>query len=241
MPVFPCRVFVAIALLISQVLVLTGCAGGVPASRSWASQSLKRPVNAPITQEDEGTILALATESLEYERASGFSDVRSAPLTPEEIDGARLGEMDRGYRIIPAELASDGTIFGATRVADENAVSVPVIVGERYIAELGFERIDGQWEPRSTGCEAPHQDLARAEVNRAIPGALGGSPEETRSVNVDGSLWVIAKRGSREAAGLIDVYAYGCFGDTSVSLPSAGSVLTDVEFRALLREMKPRQ
>lgn len=222
---------IAAVLALTAVMALTGCARVM-------QPGVRNPERVTITAEDEQAILALAGRSLRMERDNRFADVAATAITAAEAERAGLGDVELRFRIVPSQLAAEKSLFDATLLSTRASVSVPVLMDERRLAEFDFEKVEGRWQPGSTGSEAPHHDQALAKVNVALTKALGGKPDETRWTYVDGSLWLVAKREDREAAGLIDPLAYGSFGDLSVKLPPPGTVLTDVEFRALLATMR---
>jgi len=193
-----------------------------------------------LSQEDRRAVLAVATGELNQERATLFADVRESPVSALEAKRAVLGEIEFGHYIVPAELTSEPSIFSAVRLRSPTYVTVPVLLEGRTLATFDFEKSNDGWDWGSTGCESSHTDRANARVEQALTTALGGTPDATLAVDVTGSSWLIAARGDQEVAGYVQPYAYGTFGDVSVQLPAAGTVLTSAEFRALLANMKPQ-
>jgi hypothetical protein len=144
------------------------------------------------------------------------------------------------YLLKPTLAGIEGGIFQATTEQSDSA-GVPILLGDRQIGELWFDQTSAGWQPGSVGTESSARNSERESIQQAFVKILGGQPEEVRDVNVFGSSWLFARRGTHEAAGLLATNGYYEFSLGKMpELPSPGMALTGAEFTALARRMRGR-
>jgi hypothetical protein len=238
------------AAMSALFLVLTACgtqpagvraASGVPSVVSSAAATPSpvalRDPHALYAAADRRAILSLAAADFKAERASRFADVREAPVSDHEAGRAVLGEVGTLYRIVPSELATVPFLVDAVRPQRLDAAVVPITLGNRQLAEMCYVKANGRWSWTSTACESVDHDRDYVMLCRSLGLVLGGAPDEKWTVSVAGSVWVVARRGNAEAAGLQSA------GHLSggVRLPPEGSVLTSGQFRTLVLKMQARR
>jgi hypothetical protein len=182
-------------------------------------------------------ILKVAKEQFEWSRRNRFADFREAPVTASEARRAVLGDIEVGHYIVPSELPTAPSLSAAIRARPLDVVGVPVMIGERCVVDFAIEKVRGGWRPMSMRCESRSHDRTLARVGRALATVLGGPFDEWRSVAVEGTEWVIARRGGREAAGFVEWDGGGRLDLSSVGLPREGAVLSSDEFRVLVGRM----
>jgi hypothetical protein len=175
-------------------------------------------------------------EALKWEGEDLFASLVASELTTEQAGQVRVGPIEYGCSVDYHAVARGTPIVDAV-VWNRTYAAVPLVLGERRIADVAASLTTGGWQyGGSTTCENPELDASRRKALLKVEAALGGPPSSVRSVDVEGSEWLLAGRGERESAVLIAYLGYGCLvgGSNPPDLGTPGRVLSGPEYRALM-------
>jgi hypothetical protein len=178
---------------------------------------------------------AVARADLEEWRAENFAGVAESALTTGQASRVNLGAVGYTVWLDVDRVAGSRSILDAC-LEDRTTASVPFLLGDRVIGETSAELTTGGWQWASTACESSRGETKARAAHDRLTAALGGAPDVTREVLLGGSSWLVAKRGSTEAAVLVDYFAWGTVmgGWQAPGLPREGEAISSTQFRSLV-------
>lgn len=175
----------------------------------------------------------VARDELLFDRETLFADVAQSALTTAQSAEVTLGPVEWGADYDLDDLATAASILDPY-VEHRTSATVPLLLGDRTIAWVSSTLTSAGWEWSSVTCESAEHQRTYARAESRLASALAGAPDAQHYVDVWGSIWIVARRGTKEAAALADYYAYGCFaGPDAPHLPPECTVLSAQEFRTL--------
>ena len=187
--------------------------------------------------------VAVAWDQLKNERENGFADLTESRLTTAQVASVVPGAVEYDTGVEPGDVAGSESIFSSL-VVDRNSGWVPLILGDRRIAEISVVKTTGGWQfDGTTGTESIKGDKVRRGALLGLAKELGGTPSKTQTVNVVGSSWILGRRGSSEAAVFLAYGGYGCFagGSNPPHLADPGEVLPANRYKAVMAGLSEYQ
>jgi hypothetical protein len=212
-------------------LALTMATGGCSLAPPTVAS---RPLSGPFYRSPRGP----ASDLLGFARKDDFSDYAASALTTAQAAAVKVGTPVILYSLDSLRAAGDGFLLErSSRVGTE--MLVPLVLGDRTIAIVLVERDRRGWaDEHSTATESSDLDHARRQIVQDIRRRLGGEPDAIGEAYVLASDWVLARRGAREVAALVNSGGYSQFrGPKGPDLPASGVVLDGAQFKALLSQM----